>query len=312
MLTLGSCFSDNIGKRLRADLFDVAVNPFGPLFNPMSVADALERIVDNRPFTRNDLECNAAGEWFCFDLYTGFTSVNPDRVLFKANSALAEAHRIIAGTQPVVVITFGTAFIFALAAQPDRVVANCHKLPQKMFVRSRLCVDDITHRWHELMHRLHEFNSTLRIILTISPVRHATDGAHGNTLSKSVLLLASEKLTISEAIYYPAYEILLDDLRDYRFYAPDMVHPSEMAADYIYSHFIQSFCTSQELSLIKKCRSVTQRFLHRPLTDNPEAYSDFLKKSVECAKKLSEQYPAVSQGVVQLLERVPQLACNEL
>ena len=313
VLTLGSCFSDNIGNRLRTDLFDVVANPFGPLFNPVSVAAALERILDNHAFTESDLQCNAAGEWFCFDLYTGFTSVNQEKILTKANSSLAEARRILTcGQSPLVVITFGTAFTFTLAGCPGRVVANCHKLPRQMFVRSRLEVDEIVVMWSHLLQRLYDFNPDIRVVMTVSPVRHLADGAHGNALSKSLLLLASEKLADSGAIYYPAYEILLDDLRDYRFYAADMAHPSEIAADYIYSHFLQSFCSSDELALVKKCRSLSQRFHHRPISDNPEAYSAFLHKSVEYARKLTEQHPSVSLSVAKLLDSVPQLSLNEL
>lgn len=315
VLALGSCFSDNIGKQLRADLFDVAANPFGPLFNPVSVADALSRIIENRKFTSADLECNPSGVWFSFDLYTRFSSVNSTKVINLANEALENARRVLfsPGKAPIVLITFGTAWRYTLSESCERTVANCHKLPRERFNRSRLTVEEITALWNDVIDNLRHAVPGVKIIITVSPVRHLADGFHDNALSKSILLLAAECIARSEYVeYYPAYEILTDDLRDYRFYAADLIHPSDSAIDYIYSHFIHSLCSNEEITIIRSCRSLWNRFSHRPLTDNPAAHSAFLRESTECAHRLADRYPQLNHTIEALLRINNQSLDNEL
>ena len=241
IMMLGSCFSDNIGRRLLDGLFDVDVNPMGTLYNPASIASALDDIMERREFAAADL-FEHDGRWHSFAHHSRFSGTDPEKVLKGINSRLRTAHDNLRLGR-VLIVTLGTAWIFSLRAT-GRVVSNCHKLPQAMFERSRMSVSDIVTLWQPLLSRLREFNPSLQVIFTVSPIRHLADGAHGNQLSKATLLLAVDALieaasTVmpTEAVcpdgtillidpvppmameYFPAYEALMDDLRDYRFYA---------------------------------------------------------------------------------------------
>lgn len=301
---------------MRDDLFRVVSNPFGPLFNPMSVADALERILDNRRFTSADLGRASDGLYYCFDIYTAFSSTDPQKVLTRANNALAEAYELIFGSpSPLIFITFGTAFCFSLKDCQGRVVANCHKQPKERFIRHRLSQEAVVSRWDRLLGRLLREYPGAEVIFTVSPVRHLSDGAHGNNLSKACLLLAEEEicsLRPASASYFPAFEAMLDDLRDYRFYAADLTHPSEQAADYIYALVLKSFCSPVELSLTEKCRNLVARFRHRPVADNPAAYTAFLENSFIIARELEMRHPEISESLGHFLKSYDYPKKNEL
>lgn len=234
IVSLGSCFADEIGKRLRDGDFYVELNPFGTLYNPASIATALHRLIDDREITAADLV-------FQDDLYHSwhhhgsFSRPTPEETLEVCNSRIHQAHQAL-GNAKLLMVTFGSAWVFEREGQ---VVANCHKVPQQEFVRRRMTVDDIVALWRPLLDELHALYPQLIVLFSVSPIRHMADGLHGNQLSKSTLLLAIDELVAhhSSLVYYPAYELVLDELRDYRYFGPDMCHPSDLAVEIVWEHF---------------------------------------------------------------------------
>ncbi len=279
VLMLGSCFTDEIGSRLYRDMFDVLHNPFGEQYNPLSVADALERIIEHRKFCEEELVADDAGVWHSWALHSRFSSVDKDRVLRLANEALERAHALLfsGDRQVFVMVTFGTAYYYRLVSDNGMAVANCHKFPAGKFARHRLGLEDIVNVWDPLLERLSEKIPEVKVLVTVSPVRYLSYGPQDNSLSKAVLLLAAESLCRHHAVhYFPAFELVNDDLRDYRFYSDDMVHPSKQGADYVYSGLLGSICNDETLGLVRQCRSLVSRFAHRPLVDNPSEYQRFI------------------------------------
>ena len=241
VVSLGSCFADEIGERLAAGGFDVECNPFGTLYNPASVAAALDRLVDDRDVGDDDL-VRHEGLWHSWHHHGSFSRPLATATIDACNSRLHQAHAALRDAH-LLMITFGTAWVFELA-DGGMIVANCHKLPASSFRRRRMTVDEIVALWRPLLAKLTAFNPSLSVLFTVSPIRHMADGAHGNQLSKSTLLLAVDELMAHTQgctlAYFPAYEMLLDELRDYRFFGPDMVHPSVLAADIVYDRFQQA------------------------------------------------------------------------
>ena len=241
IVLLGSCFADEIGARMSDAGFDVCANPFGTLYNPVSISDAVNRLESGEPFVQDDcVEMGAGAGLVCsFRHHTSFARRTPEEFLAHANASLSEAHERWSKAG-LVILTLGTAWCFRHRAS-GMVVANCR--------------NGIVSRFPDK-----------RFIFTVSPIRHMADGAHGNQLSKGTLLLAADSVADGErVVYFPAYEILMDELRDYRFYAEDMVHPSAQAVDYIWERFCDFVLADGErqtlLDNIKACR----RSRHRPM-----------------------------------------------
>jgi hypothetical protein len=251
IVSLGSCFSDEIGRRLGDGGFHIEQNPFGTLYNPASIASALRRLMYDREIGEMDL-VEHEGLWHSWHHHGSFSRVTKEECLEACNSRLHQAHQALKEAR-LLMITFGSAWIYE---REGHVVANCHKLPQEHFVRRMLTVDDIVTLWRPLLEELRACYPHLHVLFTVSPIRHVGDGMHGNQLSKSTLLLAIDALVDKEmpstrrkkgvkveepeksvTIYFPSYEIVLDELRDYRFYDPDMVHPSDLAVDVVWDRF---------------------------------------------------------------------------
>ena len=245
ILMLGSCFSDSIGRQMADFGFDVCVNPFGTLYNPVSILQSIEILAGNRDFHTDDCVQIGAGDerWCSFSHHTSFARESQEEFIANANSSLSEAREFFASCSKVI-ITLGTAWCFR-NVNSGKIVSNCLKRPASEFVRERLSSSEVT----EVLHRISELCQGRQIIFTVSPIRHFKDGAHGNQISKSALLLGIEDflcgcpvdLSMSPrypADYFPAYEIMMDELRDYRFYAEDMCHPSQQAVNYIRERFL--------------------------------------------------------------------------
>jgi len=290
VLMLGSCFSDNVGARLADALFDVCINPFGTLYNPASVASAFHDIKVCRKFYADDL-FEYQGRYHSFKHHSKFSGVDSTQVLENINRAVAEAHDYLSNSSTVVIVTFGTAYVYE---KDGCVVSNCHKLPSATFGRRRMSVDEIVNVWDKILSQ-----HTGRIIFTVSPIRHLADGTHENQLSKSILLLAIEQLCdkYENACYFPSYEIMMDDLRDYRFYASDMIHPSEVAVEYIYKRFAQSTMTLDTFKLSLQCEKLSRRLAHRFMTDNAEAIAQFEQATGEMAQKLLTSNPCLTRAM---------------
>ncbi|MCL2560890.1 MAG: GSCFA domain-containing protein [Rikenellaceae bacterium] len=287
-LSLGSCFATNVAAHMRRAKLRVADNPFGVLFNPLSVANALERLADGREFGRDDLVWN--GDMWCnFSLHGSFSSPCAEEALYSMNRAVRDGAQQLESAD-YVIITFGTAWVYE---RNGAVVANCHKLPAAEFVRRRLAVEEIVARYDALF-----TSSALRgkhIILTVSPVRHTKDGLAENSLSKAVLIEAVHALSERHATadYFPAFEIVCDELRDYRFYAADMVHPSEVAVQYIWERFAKAALTERARDAAKAAESVVTAVEHRPLHPAAASHTTFRAAILNRIVTLAERYPEI-------------------
>ena len=254
---LGSCFTDNIGVCLQQDGFDVEANPVGVLFNPASIATIVKRTLEGRKFTAEDIIFHE-GRWRCLYLNTRYSDTDSEALLYRLNKDLALLGKRLAASN-IWIVTFGTSWVYRYKTG-GYIVGNCHKIPQDAFERTRLTITDIATEWKDLC-------SDRRIIFTVSPVRHLADGLHGNNLSKAVLHLAIEDLVArnTSAEYFPAYEVLCDQLRDYRFYDRDLKHPSAMAVDIIYDFFADTYFDKETKMRAAQFRSKSRFEAHRPI-----------------------------------------------
>ncbi len=262
VMFLGSCFANEIGYRMAAGKLKVMTNPHGTLFNPFSVAGALDRFVSAHTYTDDDIYLHQ-NRFMSLDHHTAFSSYDLDVLTERLNDVSREASSFIREAS-FLFVTFGTSYIYTLR-ESGAIVANCHKLPSGLFERRQASWQEIAGRWRGTLDRLTEINPSLKIWLTVSPVRHLSDGAHANQLSKAHLLLAVEELLSHPSVtgYFPAYEIFMDELRDYRFYGSDMVHPSETAIDYIWEKFASVFIDSPTLRLWSEAARITRAMAHR-------------------------------------------------
>jgi len=254
----------------------VMINPSGTVFNPASVLKTISRIISGESYELKDLN-NFNGLWFSFDHYTDFSSETAEGTLSAINLKLNESRSFLSGTR-FLFITFGTARVFRLK-ESGLIVSNCHKLPAINFTRELMSVNNIVISWNALLDNLKSLYPGLKVIFTISPVRHWKDGAHGNQVSKSVLFLAVEELLKhpSKPSYFPAYELIMDDLRDYRYYDEDMLHPSPKAIDYIWEEFSKCYFEKTTTELVQEIDRISKAMSHR--IQNP--YSGETRKFAE-------------------------------
>ena len=295
LLMLGSCFSDNIGNRLAGAMMNVMINPFGTIYNPMSIAASVERIIENRPVAGIDL-FQQNGVWNSYAFHSRYSMSDKDATLTRMNRSIEQAHEHLAQCSAVV-ITLGTAVTYALRSTGE-VVSNCHKVPQHEFTRALAGVDEITRALKGMVARLLEYNSGLTVIFTVSPIRHIADGLETNSLSKATLRLAVARMVekFGEKVhYFPAYEIMLDDLRDYRFYAPDMVHPSEVAIEYIWQVFQSTYFDDFSTQAIARCERVRKRMNHRVMSGNRETVERFNADTRTGVRNLLKEYPYLAE-----------------
>ena len=292
MVLLGSCFAENIGKKLEEYKFLSETNPFGTLYNPLSVASAIQSLLDRKQYEAADL-FKHEGCFHSFDHHSRFSSIDKGQCLNQINSKVHKACEHLKESS-FLFITFGSAYVYRLK-ENNRIVANCHKLPDKLFKRELLSVETIVSTWTNLINKITKVNSNLHIIFTISPIRHLKDGAHGNQVSKATLLLAVEQLQglfPEQTSYFPAYEIMLDELRDYRFYAEDMVHPSPLAIHYIWERFASSFMTSDTRKIMKEWDEIQKAMNHKPFQPDSEAYKKFIVQTLLKIEHITKKIPS--------------------
>ncbi|MFO7939125.1 MAG: GSCFA domain-containing protein [Bacteroidales bacterium] len=289
-LFLGSCFTEHIGGAMQAHKFPVVVNPFGVLYNPASIAGVVKRLLQNRPFELSDLY-NYQERYLSFLHDTSFSSTNPAVTLERMNTSYSQARKQLERAD-YLFFTFGTARVFEHRSS-GQIVSNCHKIPAREFYRRLLSVDDIVNQWQELLDTLWEQHPARHIIFTVSPVRHWKDGAVGNQYSKAILHCAIHQLVEQDdrLHYFPSYEIMMDDLRDYRFYADDMIHPSEMAVNYIWEFFQDTYFKASIKQLVQRIQKVRKAYQHRILGDNSKALLTFAQKQLDEIEALLEMLP---------------------
>lgn len=290
LMLFGSCFSENIGKQLLDSKFSVEVNPFGVLYNPASIHQALEILLTEKDFGE-DTVFQHQGVYHTFFHHSLFSDTSKEQLLENINRSRKQATQKLKETD-VLLITFGTSYVFR-HKNSDQIVANCHKLPSSDFDHYRLSVDNIVEQWSTLISELRKYNPAIKILFTVSPIRHWKDGAHNNQLSKAVLLLAIEQLahTFSGIYYFPSYEIILDELRDYRFYAEDMIHPNEVAIKYIWEIFSNTFFDSETMQINTQWQNISKAISHRPFNPNSKHHKEFLRQTLLKIRELQDKYP---------------------
>jgi hypothetical protein len=292
VMFIGSCFASEIGMKLGEGLMPVMINPSGTVYNPVSVLNTLESIINNREYRRTDLyEYN--GKYISFYHYTDFSSDDPECILDKINMKIKLAFEFISRAE-FLFITFGTAHIYRLKKTGD-IVSNCHKIPSDFFVQELLSVEEIVTLWIKMLDNLHLLFPRLKVVFTISPIRHWKNGAHGNQVSKSLLFIAIEKLLSNPAVigYFPAYELLMDDLRDYRFYDYDMLHPSERAVEYIWESFTKCYFEKKTTDLWKEVRKITKASSHRIMSATSSEIELFARKILSQIVTLQKKAPFI-------------------
>ncbi len=287
VLSLGSCFAQSIGDKLLASKFDACVNPVGVLFNPLSICAAIERFEHRTMVNSTEIECGAES-YFHFDFHGSLSASTPQEALAGINAAVERGARAIEQCDTII-ITLGTVWVYELV-ESGRVVANCHKQPSKRFVRRAMGIDEVV----EALGAVVAHYADKRFIFSVSPVRHLAEGLAENSLSKATLRVALSQIVsqFSNASYFAAYEIMIDDLRDYRFYGEDMLHPSPQAVEYIWSKFVESNISPQAHQTMKSVESIVRAAAHRPLHRCSEAFRNF------CKQQLSEinKHPEIDFG----------------
>lgn len=287
ILTVGSCFSDAIGKLLSESKFNVLVNPFGVSYNPHSLHKVLRyalhnQVVPDHTYLKNqELTAN-------YDFHSSFSYPEKSATEKAIRESIGISHYFLKDSSWILV-TYGSAWIFE-RNDTGEVVSNCHKMPAAGFTKSLLSQKKILESFEEFHRELKTFNPDCKIILTVSPVRHIKDTLPLNAVSKSVLRLACQTITetYSNTLYFPAYEIMLDDLRDYRFYKPDMIHPSEEAEVYIWNKFIDCYMDTSTQEFINQWRPIFAALHHKPFQPQTIAHQNFLKKTLTQLSELSK------------------------
>ena len=280
---LGSCFSEAMADRLSQLKYSIVSNPFGPLYNPCSLVSFISRVNSGRCFEMSDL-CEWRGMWFSTDAHTLLSSASPEQTLQQLNLAFETARKALACAD-YVILTLGTNRVYE---REGRVVANCHRLPAEQFECRSLGVSEIV---EELVSVCQNELAGKKVILTVSPIRHLKDGLAESSLSKAVLRVAAAEVAdkLQQVHYFPAYEALVDDLRDYRFYAADMVHPSEQAVEYVWKLFAESYLSPADEPLNQTIFRLMRSCQHRPLNPSSPDYREFLMRTIgECQIVMKE------------------------
>jgi hypothetical protein len=306
-LFMGSCFTENIGNRMADLKFPVDINPFGILYNPVSVANGLQFLVQKKIFTESELiKYNEL--WHSFYHHGRFSSPDVDRAIHLINSRIENASGFILNAS-VLFITLGTSWVYEYKATGET-VSNCHKIPDKEFRRFRLSVGEIVDIYRRLLPEIWEVNPQLHVIFTVSPIRHWKDGAIENQRSKSVLILAAEQIIKGfgedHCSYFPAYEIVMDELRDYRFYEEDMLHLSASAINHIWKIFKNAIIDSESQNVAEKVQKIIAAINHKPVNIFTEEHLIFLKQTLQKAHQLQEkfQYLNLTSEKILLAEKI--------
>ena len=301
IMLLGSCFAENMGEKFEYFKFQTIVNPFGIIFNPVSLEKLIRRSIEKRKFTENDIFFHN-DLWHCFEVHSELSNSDKDAFLESLNDLIRSTNKHLSDSTHII-ITLGTSWVYQNIAS-NEIVANCHKVLQKQFTKELLSILQIEESLESIISLVHSVNPNCKFIFTVSPVRHIKDGFVENTLSKAHLIAAihsvlnrkfstSLELTTQNNIYFPAYEIMMDELRDYRFYAEDMLHPSQTAIDYIWIQFFENYISESQFGLMNDICSIQKGLQHRPFNPNTENHQKFLNQLDLRMKTIQNQYPFI-------------------
>ena len=298
----GSCFADNISALFAERKFNVLANPFGTVYNPVSLACQVKAIADGKVFGEEDVfqDTRCDGLWHCWDAHSSLSGATKEECIGKLNAAATQARDFLKKAN-VIFITLGSAFVYTLNGN---VVANCHRQDPRQFERRLISVDEAAEAIQKIVAQLRDMNRDARIVFTVSPIRHLGDGAHGNNLSKATVLLAINKEIATSPLaprndtvdYFPSYEIVMDELRDYRFYSDDMIHLSKTAEEYIFERMVDTYCSETTRADIARVEKFMKIANHRIQDENSPATQELKKKLAEQAAKLERQIAGLKLG----------------
>jgi hypothetical protein len=302
IMLLGSCFAENIGKKFSYFKYQATTNPFGIIFNAVSLEKLIRRVVENKKFTENDIFFHNE-LWHCYEVHSELSNPDKDLFLSHLNSILESTHRHIAALTHCI-ITLGTSWVYS-NIETHEIVANCHKVPQKQFTKELLSIEQTEKSLENIILLIHSVNPNCHFIFTVSPVRHIKDGFIENTLSKAHLIAAihsilnkkfstSLEVTNQNRNYFPSYEIMMDELRDYRFYAEDMLHPNQTAIDYIWLRFYEHYISESAAKLMEEVDAIQKGLAHRPFNPNTESHQKFLAQLNLKIETIKKKLPHVS------------------
>jgi hypothetical protein len=298
LLLVGSCFTENIGEKLRKHKFNILENPNGILFNPVSVAEAVEMYITNTSVTEKNIFLHNE-TWHSWKHHSRFSGITAAECVSKINSSAAAAHAYLKHTDHLL-ITLGSAWLYTLTdeapnAVAGSVAANNHKAPATWFNKRLMQAEQVVQVFNALFEKLNAFNPDLQVIFTISPVRHLREGVIENNRSKAVLIQAVHQLAEqhSNIYYFPAYELVIDDLRDYRFYAEDLVHPNYHATQYVWEKFTEACMNNETKELMKEIAEINLAYQHKPFNPATEIHKKFLASYFTKTRSLQNKYPVI-------------------
>lgn len=293
LLLLGSCFTENIGDRLAYFKFQNIVNPFGIIFHPKAIENLVLNAINEKVYTPKDVFFHNE-RWHCFDVHSALSSTTTKELLESLNTAVASTKKRITESTHVI-ITLGTAWAYRFI-ESDTIVANCHKIPQKKFLKEILSVNDIAESLEAISTLIRSVNNNTSILYTVSPVRHLKDGFVENTQSKAHLISAIHEVIEprKNIHYFPSYEIVLDELRDYRFYKEDMIHPNKIAIDYIWEKFSNVWMSDTTNKMIREIETIQKGLSHKPFNRNSKQHQKFLSNLEGKISLLQKEYPFIT------------------
>ncbi len=289
VLSIGSCFAEHISARLDTAKCSSLLNPFGILYNPISIANTLNYLLDSQSYRQDQLVYDQ-GLWHSLDHHGQFSRPSAEATLNGLNSSLKDARSFLSTTKRLL-LTFGTSKVYTYNST-GQVVANCHKIPANQFDRKDISVKEIVKKLQDTFSQLKRVIPDLEIILTVSPIRHIRDGMVEQQRSKARLILACGDLSnaFEYVHYFPSYEIMIDELRDYRFYEADMIHPNKVAIEYIWDHFRRCFFSPETNGLIDRISKIQKASQHRPFNPASEEHQAFIKKQIDSIELMEQAY----------------------
>ena len=287
-MALGSCFAENMSEKFDYFKFQNSVNPFGIIFNPVSIEKLVNRIVNNIEFTENDIFFYN-DLWHCYEVHSELSNPNKEEFLTTLNALISSTNTQL-NSSTHIIITYGTSWVYR-NIESNEIVANCHKVPQKQFSKEILSIETIEKSIQNTIQLIQKINPSCNFIFTVSPVRHIKDGFTENQRSKAHLISAIHSYNLQPTTYFPSYEIMMDELRDYRFYGEDMLHPNQIAIDYIWERFSENYISDESQKVMQEVDSIQKSLLHKPFNPNSESHHKFLENLNKKIQMLQNQFP---------------------
>ncbi len=292
ILSVGSCFAQVMAEQMQQLKYRVTINPHGILYNPLSMSNALISYCQANDFIREDIIIEVDGLWHSFDHHGSISASSREQLISNMQMAYEEGRKAVLNAH-LIICTFGTSFVFQLG-ESENVVANCHKLPASSFSRRMASSDEMYRAMLKAISTVRSINSTVRFLFTVSPIRHVRDGMVANMVSKARLIELCAQLSnnINDCHYFPAYELMMDDLRDYRYYAEDMIHPSQVAHRYIWQHFVSTCMDKHSAKIAEEISKLHKSLNHRPIHPSSPQHIEFIESIRKQLAKLKATYPS--------------------